>query len=94
LGVSGQKPPILCSLEFISLTFQWFVVSLEKESYDKNKLQNRMKCHQYEINHPFLVSMKNFIEKRLLHAKKNMKQPKSTNKSRKLKTIYKKEENL
>lgn len=53
-----------------------------------------MKCHQYKINYPFLISMKNFIEKRLLHAKKNMKQPKSTNKSRKLKTIYKKEENL
>jgi hypothetical protein len=29
-GVSGQNPPILCSVEFIFFTFQYFVVSLEE----------------------------------------------------------------
>jgi hypothetical protein len=29
-GVSGQNPPILCSVEFIFFTFQYFVVCLEE----------------------------------------------------------------
>lgn len=36
-GVSGQNPPILCSVEFIFFIFQWFVFSLRN---DKQKIRD------------------------------------------------------